>query len=69
MKKGIFSVSYAGLWGQERLDTVEFIHKAKELGYDGVLIMAKRPHLSLADTDEGSSTGSNACNRSWQVYR
>ena len=54
MKRGIFSVSYAGLWGQERLDTVGFIHKAKELGYDGVLIMAKRPHLSLIDTDDES---------------
>ena len=52
MKKGIFSVSYSGLWGQEKLDTIDFIHKAKKLGYDGVLIMAKRPHLSLIDADD-----------------
>ena len=53
MKKGIFSVSYAGYWGQESLDTVGFIRKAAELGYDGVLLAAKRPHISAVDsTDE-----------------
>jgi len=54
MKKGLFSVSYSGLWGQHRLGTEEFIAKAAELGYDGVLLMAKRPHLSVADADDGT---------------
>ena len=47
----LHSVSYAGLWGQERLSLDEFIVKAAELGFDGVLLMAKRPHLSLLDFD------------------
>ena len=53
MKKGIFSVSYAGYWGQEALDVSQFIYKAGELGYDGVLLAAKRPHISLVDCGEG----------------
>ncbi|MBT3272399.1 MAG: sugar phosphate isomerase/epimerase [Spirochaetales bacterium] len=56
MKKGIFSVSYSGLWGQAKLNAVEFIYKAKDLGYEGVLLMAKRPHLSVIDSDEAMLT-------------
>jgi sugar phosphate isomerase/epimerase len=52
MKLGLFSVSYAGLWGQAQLDLISFIQKASELGFDGVLMMAKRPHLSPLDYDE-----------------
>lgn len=52
MKRGLFSVSYAGLWGQECLDLPSFIGKAGELGYDGVLLAAKRPHLSPLDAGE-----------------
>ncbi len=52
MKKGLFSVSYAGFWGQDALEAVGVIRKARDLGYDGVLLMAKRPHLSPVDTDE-----------------
>ncbi|GAK56521.1 hypothetical protein U27_03483 [Candidatus Vecturithrix granuli] len=52
MKTGLFSVSYAGLWGQARLDLIPFIQKAAELGFQGVLLMAKRPHLSPLDFDE-----------------
>ncbi len=52
MKKGLFSVSYSGLWGQAALGVVDFIYRAKELGYEGVLLMAKRPHLSIIDSDE-----------------
>jgi len=49
----LFSVSYAGLWGQERLDVPDFIRKAGELGYSAVELMGKRPHLSVIDvTDE-----------------
>ena len=45
----LHSVSYSGSWGQARLTLYEFLDKAAELGYDGVLLMAKRPHLSLLD--------------------
>lgn len=50
MKTGLFSVSYAGLWGQEYLEIETFIDKATRLGFDGVLLMAKKPHLSPAET-------------------
>ncbi len=45
----LHSVSYSGSWGQARLTLYEFLDKAAELGYDGILLMAKRPHLSLLD--------------------
>lgn len=48
----LFSVSYAGLWGQARLDLPEFIRKAAALGYKAVELMGKRPHLSILDTEE-----------------
>jgi len=51
VKTGLFSVSYAGLWGQARLSLPEFIAKARELGFEDVLLMAKRPHLSILDAD------------------
>ena len=49
MKLSLFSVSYAGLWGQQRLDAVGFIERAAELGYEAVMLMGKRPHLSPLD--------------------
>jgi sugar phosphate isomerase/epimerase len=45
----LHSVSYAGFWGQAFLPLDSFIDKAAELGYDGVMLMAKRPHLSVLD--------------------
>jgi len=42
-------VSYAGFWGQAYLPVDQFIDKAAELGYDGVMLMAKRPHVSVLD--------------------
>lgn len=45
----LFSVSYAGLWGQHRHDLDSFIRKAADLGYPAVELMAKRPHLSVLD--------------------
>ena len=50
MKHCLFSISYAGLWGQHRLELTEFISKAATLGYDGVMIAGKRPHLSPLDS-------------------
>ena len=46
----LHSVSYAGVWpGQARLTLEEFAEKAAELGFGGVELMAKRPHLSVLD--------------------
>ncbi len=55
VKTCLHSVSYAGVWrGQAVLTVDEFLVKAKELGYDGVEIMCKRPHLSPLDYDEAA---------------
>jgi sugar phosphate isomerase/epimerase len=52
MKPVLHSVSYAGLWGQEALNLEEFVSHTAELGYSGVMLMSKRPHLSPLDYDE-----------------
>lgn len=49
MKLCLFSVSYAGFWGQSTLNLTEFITQASQLGYDSVMLMGKRPHLSPLD--------------------
>jgi sugar phosphate isomerase/epimerase len=49
----LFTVSYAGLWGQQALDLPASIRKAGALGYQAVEIMGKRPHLSILDADAG----------------
>ncbi len=52
----LHSVSYAGVWaGQARLSVDQFLARAKLLGFDGVMLMAKRPHLSVLDYDEPST--------------
>jgi sugar phosphate isomerase/epimerase len=51
MKLSLFSVSYAGYWGQTQLDLPAFISKAAGLGYDAVMLAGKRPHLSPLDAD------------------
>ena len=45
----LHSVSYSGSWGQAHLNLDQFIDKAADLGYEGVMLMAKRPHLSVLD--------------------
>ncbi|MFN7992154.1 MAG: sugar phosphate isomerase/epimerase family protein [Bryobacteraceae bacterium] len=45
----LFSVSYSGFWGQQALTLDQFIDRAADLGFDGVMLMAKRPHLSVLD--------------------
>jgi sugar phosphate isomerase/epimerase len=54
MQLSLFSISYAGLWGQAALDLRPFICHAAELGFDAVMLAGKRPHLSPLDTDEGA---------------
>ncbi|MEP7363173.1 MAG: sugar phosphate isomerase/epimerase family protein [Acidobacteriota bacterium] len=47
----LHSVSYSGSWGQAALSLEAFIDKAAALDFDGVMLMAKRPHLSVLDYD------------------
>ncbi len=47
-RAGLFSVSYAGLWGQASLSACDFVRKAAALGYGSILLMAKKPHLDVA---------------------
>lgn len=54
MELSLFSVSYAGLWGQEALDLGAFIARAARLGYRSVMLMGKRPHLAPLEIDECS---------------
>ena len=55
VKTCLHSIGYSGLWrGKAFLTVDEFLAKAKELGYDGVMIMAKRPHLSPLDYDKAA---------------
>lgn len=50
MKPALHSVSYAGVWsGQTRLSLPDFLTKASTLGYGAVMLMCKRPHLSILD--------------------
>jgi sugar phosphate isomerase/epimerase len=53
VKTCLHSVSYMGIWrGQATLTVDEFLVKAKQLGFDGIMLAAKRPHVSLIDYDE-----------------
>jgi sugar phosphate isomerase/epimerase len=52
----LHSVSYSGSWGQHHLTLEQFLDKAAELGYDGVMLGAKRPHLSVLDWDAAART-------------
>lgn len=57
VKTCLHSVSYMGIWrGQATLTVDQFLVKAKELGFDGVMLAAKRPHVSLIDYDDESRT-------------
>jgi sugar phosphate isomerase/epimerase len=49
MKLCLFSVSYAGFWGQHSLSVNDFIAQAARTGYDSVMLMGKRPHLAPLD--------------------
>lgn len=49
MKSCLFSISYAGLWGQASMGLSDFIRHAGTLGYGSVMIAGKRPHLSPLD--------------------
>jgi sugar phosphate isomerase/epimerase len=51
-KPTLHSVSYAGVWpGQARLTLDDFLERARRLGFETVMLMTKRPHLSPLDFD------------------
>ena len=52
----LHSVSYSGSWGQAALSLEQFIDRAADLGFGGVMLMAKRPHLSVLDWDAKART-------------
>ncbi len=55
VKTCLHSVSYLGIWrGQTPLSVDDFLVKAKELGYEGVMLVAKRPHVSPHDYDKAA---------------
>ena len=50
MKTVLHSISYAGLWrNQKQLGLEDFLCKSASLGYDGAEITCKRPHAGLLD--------------------
>jgi sugar phosphate isomerase/epimerase len=53
-KYALHSVSYSGGWGQATLPVEQVIRKAAAFGYDGVMLMAKRPHVSPLDLNGDS---------------
>ena len=51
-KLALHTVSYSGAWrGQASLSVEEILKKIKELGYDGVMLAAKYPHISPVEYD------------------
>ncbi len=55
VKTCLHSVSYMGIWrGQPQLTVDQFLVKAKDLGFKGVMLAAKRPHLSPHDYDKAA---------------
>ncbi len=50
----LHSVSYSGSWGQQFLTVEQIVEKAADLGFDAVMLMAKRPHLSVLDWNSGA---------------
>jgi len=49
-KLALHTVSYAGVWrGQASLPLEKVLEKARNLGFDGIMLMAKRPHISPLD--------------------
>jgi sugar phosphate isomerase/epimerase len=52
MKLALHTVSYAGVWeGQAVLPMERVFDKAAEFGYQGIELVAKRPHASLLEMD------------------
>jgi sugar phosphate isomerase/epimerase len=53
IKVGLYSVTFSGVWYDgPALSVKEVLNKAKSLGYDGIELGAKRPHISPLDVDK-----------------
>jgi sugar phosphate isomerase/epimerase len=57
MQLSLFSISYAGLWGQAQVPLRQFVRRAAELGFDAVMLAGKRPQLAPVDVDEALIAG------------
>ena len=66
-KRGLFSVSYAGLWGQQSLPLEKVVQKAAALGFDGILVMGKRPHLSPLQTGDAELASLRKAMQDWGI--
>lgn len=54
MRVGLYSITYLGLWYRGRALTLEeLIPRARDLGYDGIELDGKRPHLNPLDLQPG----------------
>src|SRR5215471_1939265 len=49
MKTALHTISYSGSWGQAQLSLEDIVARAAALGFDGIMLAAKRPHASLLD--------------------
>ena len=49
MRTALHTISYSGSWGQAALSLEATIERAATLGFDGLMLAAKRPHASLLD--------------------
>jgi sugar phosphate isomerase/epimerase len=49
MRTALHTISYSGSWGQAQLPLEEVIARVGALGFDDVMLAAKRPHASLLD--------------------
>lgn len=49
MRTALHSISYSGSWGQACLSLEDIIQRAAALGFDGLMLAAKRPHACLLD--------------------
>lgn len=64
----LFSVSYAGAWGQHKLGLIPFLEKAAALGYPAVMLGGKRPHLSPVDFPTAESVAEiKAAAQRWKL--
>ena len=49
MKIALHTISYSGSWGQASLPLEKIIERTAQLGYDGLMLAARRPHASPLD--------------------
>jgi sugar phosphate isomerase/epimerase len=57
MRTALHTISYSGSWGQAQLSLDEIIVRAAALGFDAIMLAAKRPHASLLDMNADARRG------------